>query len=138
MSSKQENIKIGDRVLINLNNNFQKVEILTIDDVTEQYYVKILSETNNKKRYINYDELINHCLPIFNTTTIKNLNTYFIKHCINARIIPKMNSRFEIHFINDVKSNFELDIVCLNKLISKLKKKLSLYDTDLFDFLIKN
>ncbi len=135
MYATKENIKIGDRILIYLDNNFQEIEILAFNFTTEQYCVNTLSETNNQKRYINNDELINHCSPIFDLTTIKYLNTYFIKQCIDTRIIPKMNSRFEIQFINDEKPPINIDNLSLNNLVSILKLKICLYDCDLFDFL---
>lgn len=110
MSLTQENIKIGDRILINLDNTFQEVEILAFNYMTEQYNVKILQETNKQKRHINYDELINHCLPIFDLTIIKYLNAYFIKQSIDVRIVQKMNSGFEVQLINDKKYSLEKTI----------------------------
>ena len=135
MSSTKENIIIGDRILINLDNNFQEVEILAFNYTTEQYSVKILSETNKQKRHIDYDVFINHCLPIFDLTIIKYLNAYFIKQSIDVRIVQKMNSGFEVQLINDKKSSLEINNISLNNLVSILKLKICLYDCDLLNFL---
>ena len=135
MSSTKENIKIGDRISIYLDNNLQAIEILTLNCTTEQYYVKILSETNKQKRYINYDELINHCLPIFDLTTVKYLNSYFIQQSIDVSIVQKTNTIFEIQFKNDKISTVEINNLSLNNLFSILKQKLCLYDSNLIDFL---